>query len=109
MDKEFNGHAYYGDLITLNHALELYDDGEYVISTNGIQGDDGRQLLEDLQKFDIDVFVDYDGDQADTVFFTIDHSKTTISQVLGIMDIVFESKPDEFSHTNQTTYRIWWD
>lgn len=109
MNNDFNGHTYYGELITMDRALELYDEGENVISTNAIQGDDGRQLLDDLAEFDIDVFLDYDGDRADTVFFTIDHSKITVSEVLDIMDVIFQSTPDEFSHTNQTTYRIWWD
>lgn len=109
MRKEFNGHTYYGELITLEKALELYDDGEYVLSTNGIQGDEGRQLLENLSEFDIDVFLDYDGDRADTLFFTIDHEAVTVSDALQIMEILSDSNPDELSNTNLTTYRIWWD
>jgi len=108
MDSVFNGHTYYGNLITVTEAFKMYDDGDYVLSTNGIQGEAGRELLEALNNLNIDVFLDLDEDRADTIFFVV-YKNTPASELLDLMDIVCNAKPDEFSNTNKNTYRMWWD
>jgi len=104
----FNGHAYYGQLLSVHQAIDMYNNGDSVLETNNMQGNEGRKFLEKLMTVG-EVFLDFDDEmvRADTVFFVMsdDISK---DQMIDLLVDIASARPDEISNINDTI-RIWWD
>lgn len=104
----FCGHKYYGKIVSSEDVLNTYyEEYIYPIETNYLQGQDGVAFLEELTKFDnikVNLDIPTYRDGADTVFITFSNKKN----VYEIMEIIFNTKPNEFKFI-KNTLRIWWD
>ena len=110
--KDFKGHNYYGELQSSKEALTLFEDvGIYPLSTNGIQGDSGVNLLNNIEDFKgIESFIDIEKlkDSSDTVFITI--GDVSVDDIKKLMELIMSYHPDEFNFNDELDcLRIWWD
>ena len=111
---QFNGVIYYGRLITHEEARNIEDrDGNYPISTNGLQGSSGKKLVEDLLDMPgLKVLMDYDEDteRIDTIIiWDINYAVTQGCNVAKLIEIIGHSHPDECDEYENDTIRLWWD
>lgn len=103
--KNYGGHNYYMELVSVKQILKEVDDGENCrLCNNGIQGDDAVDILQKLSSITSECFVDCDGDFSDTILFKI---KEDFYKEL--LKIVAQYQPDEMSEANENYWRMWWD
>ena len=105
---KFKGHNYYGKIVSSEDVLNTYyEEYIYPIQTNYLLGRDSVTFLEELTKFDnikVNLDIPTYRDGTDTVFITFVNKKN----VYEIMEIIFNTNPNEFNFI-KNTLKICWD
>lgn len=105
MSKRYRGFTYYNELVSGKKALNnWYDNSVEPLCSNGPQGSEGAELIEALLPLSKEIFIDTDGEYADTVFVEV--KEDCYKQ---FMMVIFKYRPDEFHEGDENVFRLWWD